>query len=227
MAFGSHEYILHPQLTNVNKNITFSWHFLKLWITRRALRRGEERRRRRFRRFFRRSCSTNWLCLETEATSGEHCQRFLKDGFSMHYIIRISFGLSIDYLDLLSWNRKFMHHLTTTEKPITRQHKLETSTLWKKWRGSGDDGDGDLSRSWGQRQYQNCDNDDCGDDVIVVDDDDDDNDHDDDGDGDESRSWGQRRDQRWWRVSRVGGHGAVSATNVIVLNQKTTNQPYR
>ena len=84
-----------------------------------------------------------------------------------------------------------------------------------------------MSRSWGQRQYQNCDNDDCGDDVIVVDDDDDDNDHDDNGDGDESRSWGQRRDQRWRRVSRVGGHGAVSATNVIVLNQKTTNQPYR
>ena len=36
-----------------------------------------------------------------------------------------------------------MHHLTTTEKPITRQQKLETSTLWKKWRGSGDDDDGD------------------------------------------------------------------------------------
>ena len=91
MAFGSHEYILHPQLTNVNKNIIFSWLFLKLWITRRAWRRGEERRRRRFRRFFRRSCSTNWLCLETEATSGEHCQRFLKDGWIFNALYHQNF----------------------------------------------------------------------------------------------------------------------------------------
>ena len=37
-------------------------------------------------------CSADLLCLETEATGGEHRQRFLKDGFSV-FLFRISFCL--------------------------------------------------------------------------------------------------------------------------------------